>query len=649
MHKTYKLRALVYGFCTFVVMLGCVPHLRAQRIPLLSDIAEVKNVDSLEAALDSTNLSAYLQQLLVLENSWSTLNHPKMGSKLALIKKLTDKKTQQKYQPITAYWQAKYEVKNSQLNKALTNFLSAQKGFETRKDTVGLVQVYCNLTNFYFNDISLPSFKQQNLAKGTSYANKAVVLAESFDDKYYLLSALEYLHMSYGYNEVVPEVNQQLLERQLRIIEENNIKGLLKLAVLANSTNYYSSVGKHQKALKIIEDNLIDFRKNFSLKNYQYILINAIQECEYMGLVSKQKEYIKQLLSISTDVEFWQQRQVGLTSLRNLYQKENRFELADAYADSILVIADSINVLQNVKDIAELEAQSKEVKAENELLAKENVLMRSRNIIGLIALAVGILLISILLILLRNNIRRRKESTLQSQEIDRLSGIRDEYIKIIAHDLRAPLFAMQGVYDVLKNIIQQRKFEELETVVNYVEESSNTTRILVDKMLNWGLSQQEEVGYQPEKIVLLDVIKHVVAEYDIVRSVKKCEIILACDPKISIYADPMGFQLILRNLLDNAVKSVAKNKGKVCISAEPETNLNMVRITISDNGKGIAPAKLADINAVFENPLNIQHQKLKLGLGILMISKFTKRNRGTMVASSEQYNGSTFVLTLPKG
>ena len=115
-----------------------------------------------------------------------------------------------------------------------------------------------------------------------------------------------------------------------------------------------------------------------------------------------------------------------------------------------------------------------------------------------------------------------------------------------------------------------------------------------------------------------------------------------------VFADYNGLQLILRNLIDNALKNVPPTLGKIDISVSTDTSKN-VMLSIQDNGCGLKEEKLHIINDIFKKPLSAQIGKNGLGLGIALISKFVQRNKGMITAQSIPNQGSLFVLFLPVG
>ena len=113
----------------------------------------------------------------------------------------------------------------------------------------------------------------------------------------------------------------------------------------------------------------------------------------------------------------------------------------------------------------------------------------------------------------------------------------------------------------------------------------------------------------------------------------------------TIYADPMRLSQIIGNLTSNAIKYTPKG-GKIEISVD-ETEDN-IRLQVKDNGIGIAEI---DRDLIF-TPLYRGDQSRRIiqgmGLGLSIAHDLTELHGGTLSVESEQGNGSTFTILLPK-
>jgi len=202
------------------------------------------------------------------------------------------------------------------------------------------------------------------------------------------------------------------------------------------------------------------------------------------------------------------------------------------------------------------------------------------------------------------------------------------------------------MYEMVNHAIKTKNLDDLKRISNYIDETGIKTKHLLDNLMNWGITQQDEVSYEPQKLSVLENLNEVISIYDSLKVIKDFNIMVNCQPECNVYADKQGFQLILRNLVDNAIKNLPPNNGVIDISVSADTD-NNVSITIRDNGKGIPEEKLATINRVFDKPHSVAMGKNGLGLGITLIGKFVKRNKGFITAQSVINSGSKFILSLP--
>jgi signal transduction histidine kinase len=613
---------------------------KEQYLPKINSITEVLNVDSLQVRLDPTNPTGYLKQLLTLENSWSNSNNENSGSKLSTIYGLSDDKYKKKYRPIFDYWEGKSLVKQQRFDDAYKKFLIAKKGFETRKDTIGQIRVYCNLADLSMHPTV--NIKIRNTKNGAAYAAQAVALAERYGDSYFLLLSLQYLSMAEHYGGDNPDVLKKILDRELDIIKENKITGRMKYATLNSHAGYYYSIGNPNKALEIFENNLINFRLHFSKKNYLAILTNISVVSQDLGHYEKARKYLAELRQLSNSKQYNIYKRNAYNEYSRLNSNLGNYKLAYQYLDSSTFVNEFTYELENVKKINKFEKAF-----ENEELKLENKLTQRRINFITLALAVVSLLVIILIVLAFILHKERVASQKLADEIGNLAQVRDYFIKVVAHDIRSPMAAMGGLYRLLSNRLREKQYDEIEEISVFLEESAVSTKKLVDNLFYWGISQQEEMPFNPTKVSLSTVIGEVTTIYKPIIQAKEIELCIECSPSEIIYADLDGIKLILRNLIDNSLKHLPNEGGKLSILVA-NTDQRKVRIIIEDNGIGIDANKLTYINEVFESSNAVKTHEVKLGMGILLISKFVNRNLGEINAEQSPTAGLRFVLTFPK-
>jgi signal transduction histidine kinase len=338
-----------------------------------------------------------------------------------------------------------------------------------------------------------------------------------------------------------------------------------------------------------------------------------------------------------------------LHEIADPYERNGDLKYAFAFADASYAIQDSIYKTDNINKLSELEAQSKskDVEGKNEILVRENELIKNRNraiTIGLIATGLlSVFLIMALVFLCR----KRREAQIQTAEVQRLASVRDHYINIIAHDLRSPILAMQGMYEMIKESIRNKRYSDLERIPFYIDETGVNTRHLLDNLFNWGLTQREEMPYNPQNLNVAEEVSEALRAYEAAKIINKLTFVVECNPDLQVYADHNGFQLIIRNLVDNALKSLPRG-GLLELFVYSNTD-GTVTISVRDNGAGMTESKLDVINKVFTDTVHTKISQNGLGLGITLIGRFVQKNKGSIIARLNSSKGCTFDLTLPQG
>ena len=125
------------------------------------------------------------------------------------------------------------------------------------------------------------------------------------------------------------------------------------------------------------------------------------------------------------------------------------------------------------------------------------------------------------------------------------------------------------------------------------------------------------------------------------------ELVFTTDVKtgINAYADPVFINVVLRNLVANAIKFTPKG-GKVHIRAWEE--LDKIYCSVTDTGVGMKPEYLEKLNK--EGYLSSSRgtdQEIGTGLGLQLVKDLLEKNNGTLEIESKVEVGSTFKFTIP--
>ena len=241
----------------------------------------------------------------------------------------------------------------------------------------------------------------------------------------------------------------------------------------------------------------------------------------------------------------------------------------------------------------------------------------------------------------REAIRSRE----QAMELERLNQLKDRIFSIIAHDLRGPLVNLSEVLKMIAS--DQISSEEFKNISPTLSKDIIYTTDLLENILHWSRSQLKGYGINKELFNLRNLIINEINYHLPAADLKKIKIIHDVFPGEMAYADMLMIQIVIRNILNNAIKFCNQN-CEIHITATYQKE-NKMLVCIQDNGVGI-PENV--INKLFKDE-NITTRGTSnekgTGLGLLVCKDFMIRNDGDITVSSTEGKGAKFCITLPVG
>ncbi len=247
---------------------------------------------------------------------------------------------------------------------------------------------------------------------------------------------------------------------------------------------------------------------------------------------------------------------------------------------------------------------------------------------------VGITIISFL-VLVKNLSRQR-----------RLSAIKNEFISNITHELKTPIATVGVAIEALKNFNalhdEQKTREYLDISTNELQRLS----LLVDKVLKLSMFEKKELEMKPENVSLKDTALEVITSMRLQIEKYHAKVALQSQGDTTLNGDRMHLQSVIFNLLDNALK-YSRNDPVIDIDLREEGN--SIRLTIADNGIGVAPEYRDKIfEKFFRVPVGDIHDAKGYGLGLSYVAQIVELHRGAQEVQSEPGEGARFIITLPK-
>ncbi|MFC2107820.1 sensor histidine kinase, partial [Bacteroidota bacterium] len=163
--------------------------------------------------------------------------------------------------------------------------------------------------------------------------------------------------------------------------------------------------------------------------------------------------------------------------------------------------------------------------------------------------------------------------------------------------------------------------------------------------LNWAKSQTGNIIVKPENIILSKVIQEVIEISNSIAKTKDISLNQMISDEIEVYADENMLDVVLRNLISNAIKYTETGGNVNILFTSIE---NQVEISISDDGVGMTDEtrkKLFDISTSITTKGTANEKGS--GLGLALCKEFVEKLGGNIWVESELGKGSDFKFTLP--
>jgi len=222
---------------------------------------------------------------------------------------------------------------------------------------------------------------------------------------------------------------------------------------------------------------------------------------------------------------------------------------------------------------------------------------------------------------------------------------KDEFLAMLAHELRNPLAPIRNAVQLLK--IQAATDSQLAWSCNVIDRQVTHMARLLDDLLDLARIMQGKIKLNIECLKLTDIVNNAVeTSRPLIESRGQELIISQSIPTQWIKGDRVRLEQVLSNLLNNAAKYTDEG-GKITLSIMREGS-NVV-IAVRDTGIGIAPDMLPQIFDLFTQADNsLAHSQGGLGIGLTLVRQLVEIHGGTVSAASPGIGqGSSFTVRLP--
>jgi signal transduction histidine kinase len=233
----------------------------------------------------------------------------------------------------------------------------------------------------------------------------------------------------------------------------------------------------------------------------------------------------------------------------------------------------------------------------------------------------------------------------QARQLKSVAEAQSKYLSFLSHDLRGGLNGVLLMVEVLKrDLAGEPRFGDSVADLDSMRKSILDTVGTMDRFLHAERFRQGKVEARNTTVELSSFLREFSATFSYQAKAKGIDLQTSVSSPTNVFCDRDLLQLILQNLISNAIKYTSKGSVRVSAHSVPRDG---VRVSVSDDGPGIAPDRIATLFDPFIR--GDTHGQEGVGLGLSIAKQAADLIGAKLSVESKLGAGATFVLELKKG
>ncbi|MFA5817484.1 MAG: ATP-binding protein, partial [Bacteroidales bacterium] len=257
----------------------------------------------------------------------------------------------------------------------------------------------------------------------------------------------------------------------------------------------------------------------------------------------------------------------------------------------------------------------------------------------------GQILFALILLLLTGSAFFFTNRSLKRQVI--LNDLRNDFVSNITHELKTPVSTVKVALEALKTFDKVNNPAVTRDYLDMASQELNRLDQMIGKVLDQSLIGEQKQVIQPQPSILKNLIDTVLLTLHPQLAARNASI--KFDPSDMtglVMVDPLYFQGVLINLIDNSLKYGPENPE---ISIRLWQDNGSAYIEVSDNGPGIPKEYISRIfDKFFRIPAGDTHNIKGYGLGLSFAALVMKQHRGSISVKNLDQGGCSFTLRFPR-
>ena len=232
----------------------------------------------------------------------------------------------------------------------------------------------------------------------------------------------------------------------------------------------------------------------------------------------------------------------------------------------------------------------------------------------------------------------------RADHLAELEKAKSEFLRLASHELRGPAAMLGGYLSMMEEEALGPIPERLRPVLPLLRAKAAQINMLANEMVEAARLEDRRLQLKRKRVDLRDVLRRIMGSTRAALTPKHQLMVEDhADGPVTVSADVMRLDIIIGNLIDNAIK-YSPEGGDIMVELARAGELALVRVR--DFGIGIAPEDMERLFIRF-NRIAPQPEVPGTGLGLYLARELARLHGGDIVAVSRLGEGSEFTLSLP--
>lgn len=239
----------------------------------------------------------------------------------------------------------------------------------------------------------------------------------------------------------------------------------------------------------------------------------------------------------------------------------------------------------------------------------------------------------------QNRLETLKELEKKNKELELANDELDHFVYSASHDLKAPLSSILGLINIAKYEVKDEKvMDYFVRIENRIERLTRFIKEVIE------ISRNTRTEIKTEQIDLEILLDDIIENNNYIEGMEQIEFKKQIDLDAPMISDKARLEVILNNLISNAIKYSDSKKENSQIEIKAVNSNGHYQISISDNGIGIPEDQQ---EKVFDMFYRGAQSKEGSGLGLYIVKNMLVKLNGNFHLESKVGKGTTIELTIP--